>query len=211
MKFDKFGSNVPFAEPPWYRGIPTPYYDQSHVEFRKRIRDYVDKHLLPNVDEWEERCAQRGEEVDYRKLNLAAAKEGVLAPMYPKEIGGTPLPGGVKFDAFHDLIWIDELARTGASGLIACLTIYTMALPPVLKHASQEIKDRVVGPVLRGEKTIALCITEPTAGSDMAGMSTTAEKTPDGKYYIVSGVKKWVSFVCLFVRSFLCVYGDGPD
>jgi len=156
------------------------------------MRAFVDEHLLPNVDEWEERCTQRGEEVDFKRLTQLAAKAGVLAPMYPASMGGTP-PADGKFDAFHDLIWIDELSRTGASGLIACLTIFTMALPPVILYGSADIKERVVGPVLRGEKCIALCITEPTAGSDMAGLKTTAIKTPDGKHYVLNGQKKWIT------------------
>ena len=68
-----------------------------------------------------------------------------------------------------------------------------MALPPVYHYATEEVKRKVVPEVLRGDKTIALCITEPTAGSDMAGLATTAVKTPDGKFYKVTGQKKWIT------------------
>ena len=63
-----FGSPVPFAEPPWYRGTPSPYYDETHVALRARVRAFVDEHLAPYVDEWEERCVKTGEEIDVRKL-----------------------------------------------------------------------------------------------------------------------------------------------
>ena len=187
-----FGSKVPFAEPGWYRGIASPFYNESHALLREKVRNFVDKELIPFVDQWEEQCTQRGEEVDFKTLTKKAAAAGVLAPMYPESMGGTPLPGGVKFDTFHDLIWIDELSRTGASGLIACITIFTMALPPIILHASKEIQAKVVKPVLQGEKCIALCITEPTAGSDMAGLQTTAEKIVENgqQYYLVNGQKK---------------------
>jgi alkylation response protein AidB-like acyl-CoA dehydrogenase len=187
-----FGSNVPFAEPGWYRGIASPYYNDSHVALRAKVRDFVDKELLPNVDEWEEACCQQGREVDFKAITRKAAAAGILAPMYPESMGGTPLPGGVKFDAFHDLIWIDELSRTGASGLIACITMFTMALPPIVLYGSQSVKDKVIKPVLKGEKCVALCITEAGAGSDMAGLQATAERiTENGKdFYVINGQKK---------------------
>jgi alkylation response protein AidB-like acyl-CoA dehydrogenase len=55
------------------------------------------------------------------------------------------------------------------------------------------LKNLVVRPCLQGEKTICLAITEPEAGSDVAGIQTTAKKSPCGKYYIVNGVKKWIT------------------
>ena len=55
------------------------------------------------------------------------------------------------------------------------------------------MQERIVSPVLRGEKRICLCITEPCAGSDVAAIQTIATKTPDGKFYIVSGMKKWIT------------------
>jgi alkylation response protein AidB-like acyl-CoA dehydrogenase len=191
--FPKFGRELIGMEPSWYLGSPTPYYKQSHVELRARVRAFVEKHLTPYVDEWEERCVRFGEEVDFKRITKLAAEAGILAPMFPTEMGGTPLPNGEKFDAFHDLVWIDELSRTGACGLIAVITIFTMALPPVILHAKESVKQKVVGPVLRGEKMIALCITEATAGSDVAGLATTAVKTPDGKHYLVNGQKKWIT------------------
>jgi len=190
-----FGSKTPFAEPGWYRGVASPYYNESHAALREKVRKFVDTELLPYVDEWEEQCAQQGKEVDFKAITRKAAAAGVLAPMYPESMGGTPLPGGVKFDAFHDLVWIDEISRTGASGLIACVTMFTMALPPVVLYGTPAVKEKVVKPVLKGEKCIALCITEPTAGSDMAGLQTSAEKiTENGQqFYIINGQKKWIT------------------
>ena len=76
---------------------------------------------------------------------------------------------------------------------MACLTIFTMAAPPVIRHAQPKVRDALIPQVLRGEKIIALCITEPTAGSDVAGLAATAVKTPDGRHYVVNGQKKWIT------------------
>jgi alkylation response protein AidB-like acyl-CoA dehydrogenase len=67
----------------------------------------------------------------------------------------------------------------------------TIGLPPVFNFGSDELKRKVLGEVLRGEKNICLAISEATAGSDVAGLQTTATLTDDGKFFIVNGHKKW--------------------
>lgn len=67
----------------------------------------------------------------------------------------------------------------------------SIGLPPVIHFGNKEQQQRVCGPCLMGEKVICLAITEPSAGSDVANLKTTAVKTPDGKHYIVNGEKKW--------------------
>lgn len=64
-----------------------------------------------------------------------------------------------------------------------------IGLPPLINFGSDWMKNTVVPEILRGEKRICLAITEPTAGSDVANIRTSATLTPDGKYYIVNGVK----------------------
>jgi len=189
---DHFGSDIAYAEPGWYQGQHSPHYTASHVEFRCRVRSFVDNELLPYVDEWEEECATKGVEVDAKSLAKKAVAAGVFAPQMPAEQGGTPLPNGVEFDAFHDLIWIDELSRVGASGLIAGITIWTMALPPIIHFGSDYLKELVVQPVLSGDKCISLCISEPYAGSDVANLKTTAAK--QGDHYVLNGQKKWITW-----------------
>jgi len=190
--FERFGSEIPFAEPAWYQGAPSAYYTESHVEFREKVRKFVEEELVLNVDRWEEECIAKGKEIDAKELARKAVNACVFAPQMPKELGGTPLPNGAKFDAFHDLIWIDELSRCSASGLMAGITIWTMALPPILNFGSKEIKEMVVKPVLRGEKNISLCVTEMTVGSDVANLKTTAER--NGKFFVLNGAKKWITW-----------------
>ena len=68
-----------------------------------------------------------------------------------------------------------------------------IGLPPVLVFGTKQMKETLVPDVLAGKKTICLAISEPTVGSDVAQLACTAVKTPDGKHYIVNGVKKWIT------------------
>jgi len=179
-----FGSTTPFAEPMWYRTGNSPYYNDSHRAFRARVRKFIDEYVLPRVDDWEEAKMVPDE------FYTEAVKAGAFAPAFSEKLGGTP-PDGGEFDAFHDLIWLDEINRSGSGGLSSHFTIYTMAMPPILMVGSEYIQEKVVTPVLKGEKKIALCISEPYAGSDVASLRTTAER--DGDFYIVNGQKKWIT------------------
>ena len=68
-----------------------------------------------------------------------------------------------------------------------------IGLPPVLHFGSKALKDKIIPEVLSGEKKICLAISEPTAGSDVAALKTTAVKSQCGKYWIVNGTKKWIT------------------
>jgi alkylation response protein AidB-like acyl-CoA dehydrogenase len=196
---EKFGDQVPYGDPSWYQGAPTPYYTASHVVFRAKMRAFVEKELKPYVDEWDEAG-------DYpEELREKAYKAGILGAIWPAEHGGTPPPD---FDAFHDFIWMDELCRCGGGGILwAVFTGFGIALPPVLKHGTPEMRAKVARPVISGQKVMSLAISEPWVGSDVAGLQTTAVKSPDGKHYIVNGAKKWItggmkaSFFTVAVRT----------
>merc|ERR1719160_1993977 len=104
---------------------------------------------------------------------------------------------GVKpkeFDHFHELIAHEEMGRLQCPSYNDGLGAgFCIGLPPVAMFCPPHIRDKVVPEVLLGKKRICLAISEPTAGSDVAGLRTTAVKTPDGKFYIVNGVKKWIT------------------
>lgn len=89
----------------------------------------------------------------------------------------------------------DEFYRCGAVGVgMVLVGGCQIGLPPIIHHGSEEMKKQIIPACLKGEKRICLAITEPSAGSDVAGLTTTAVKSPDGKYYIVNGEKKWVYY-----------------
>jgi len=184
-----FGEQVPFAEPAWYRDWESPYYNESHKKFRQKVRDFIEKEIRPFSNEWEEDHISKGTELPL-EIFRKAYDAGIYAPGMPIEWGGTPPEGG--WDAFHDLIWLDELARGGSGGVCAGFTIYTMGLPPVLNFGSKYLKDKVLRDVITAKKFISLCISEPYAGSDVAALRTTAKR--DGDFYIVNGEKKWITW-----------------
>lgn len=96
------------------------------------------------------------------------------------------------FDAFHDLIWVDELARCGGGGILwSVFTGFGIALPPILNHGSEAMKQKVARDVISGKKIMGLAVSEPTAGSDVANLATVAVR--EGDYFIVNGAKKWIT------------------
>ena len=132
-------------------------------------------------------------------------KHNMLIPNLPaplpikflKEAGISELPGGLKieeFDYFHFAIYISEMRRLGISGPTSSLSTGTAyGMPPIIAYGSQQLQKRVLPELLSGKKRICIAITEPDAGSDVANLSTTAEKSSCGKYYIVNGEKKWIT------------------
>ena len=126
-------------------------------------------------------------------------EEGVLASQIGPGpwLNGLKLPGGIKpeeFDYFHEMIAHEETARLGTPGFVDGISSgYAIGLPPIFNFGPDALKKRVVPEVLLGRKRICLAITEPYAGSDVARIRTTAVRTPDGKHFIVNGVKKWIT------------------
>lgn len=202
MQHAPFGSAVPYAEPSWYRGTPTPYYEAKHAAFRAKMRKFVDEHLIPFVDDWDEngRCP-------IEELRPKARDAGVLCPWAPAELGGTPPEGG--WDEFMFMIWADEFARCGAGGVAILFFITYMSLPHILVFGSDLLKETIAKPVCNGDTGIAITLTEPQGGSDLANIRTTAVKSADGKHYIINGSKKFITGgQCVGYFSTLCRTGD---
>lgn len=115
--------------------------------------------------------------------------------------GMPPRPEG--YDGFYTLIAYDELSRCGSGGVCWGLTGgLGIGLPPVAHFGTDEMKEQVAVPCMRGEKRIALAVSEPTAGSDVANLATTAVESEDGEYYVVNGTKKWIT--CGTFADFYC-------
>jgi len=186
MRHEQFGSEVPYAEPAWYRGVPTAFYEKRHADFRNKVRAYVDQHLAPYADAWDE-----AGECPIQELRLSAHAAGVLSPWAPAEMGGTPPEGG--WDEFMFVIWADEFGRCGAGGVAILFFITYMALPHILHFGSDHQKETIAKPIIEGKGGIAITLTEPQGGSDLANIKTSATKTADGKHYVVSGSKKFIT------------------
>lgn len=96
------------------------------------------------------------------------------------------------FDYIHFAIYVSEMKRAGLGGPSTSLTAgMAYGVPIIIKYGSKELQRRFLPQLFRGEKRICIAITEPSAGSDVANISTTARKTADGKHYVVNGQKKW--------------------
>lgn len=156
------------------------YFDESHQLIRDSVRRFVEREVLPHIDEWEE-----AEEFP-RELYLKAGAAGILGIGYPEAYGGS-----CEGDLFAKVAASEELMRCGSGGLVAGLGSLDIGLPPVVKWARPEVRERVVPAVLRGEKIMALAVTEPSGGSDVANLKTRAVR--DGDHYRVSGSKTFIT------------------
>lgn len=193
---------------------PLPFhFTPEHEQFRASLRDFIAREITPHVHEWDEA------ETFPRSLYARMAELGVQGLGYPEAYGGTPA------DLFYQLIVAEEFARCGGGGVQASLNSHSIALPPVLKAGSEALRQRVIPPVLAGQKIAALAITEPSGGSDVASLRTTAVR--DGDHYIVNGEKTFITsgvradFITTAVRtdptakgaggiSLLVIDGDTP-
>lgn len=156
------------------------YFDPSHQLVRDSVRRFVEREILPDIDQWEEA------ESFPRELYLKAGAAGILGIGYPEALGGSH-----EGDVFAKIAASEELMRCGSGGLVAGLGSLDIGLPPILKWATPEVRDRVVPQVLAGEKISALAVTEPSGGSDVANLQTRAVR--DGDCYRVSGSKTFIT------------------
>ncbi|PTR21384.1 acyl-CoA dehydrogenase family protein [Pseudomonas sp. GV085] len=156
------------------------YFDPSHQLVRDSVRRFVEREILPDIEQWEEA------ESFPRELYLKAGAAGILGIGYPQAYGGSH-----EGDLFAKVAASEELMRCGSGGLVAGLGSLDIGLPPILKWARPEVRDRVLPQVLSGEKISALAITEPGGGSDVANLQTRAVR--DGDFYRVSGSKTFIT------------------
>ncbi|WP_350567823.1 acyl-CoA dehydrogenase family protein [Pseudomonas sp. H26/SER47-MNA-CIBAN-0231] len=156
------------------------YFDPSHQLVRDSVRRFVEREILPDIDQWEEA------ESFPRDLYLKAGAAGILGIGYPEALGGSH-----EGDLFAKVAASEELMRCGSGGLVAGLGSLDIGLPPIVKWARPEVRERVVPQVLSGEKISALAVTEPSGGSDVANLQTRAVR--DGDFYRVSGSKTFIT------------------
>ncbi len=157
----------------------SPFYRDEHEAFRDTLRRFVEREITPYVDGWDERGSFP------RELYQRAGEVGLLGLGFPEEYGGTPA------DNFFRIIATEEIARAGSGGLAAGLMSHTIGAPPIANLATAELKRRVLPQILSGTKISALAITEPSGGSDVANLRTTARR--DGSEYVLNGQKAFIT------------------
>jgi acyl-CoA dehydrogenase len=160
---------------------PSPFMRDTHHAWRRELRRFIAREIMPHVEEWEE-----AGEIPL-SLYKKAADFGLLRMGYPEAYGG--ISEGL--DRFHNIVTSEELARIGAGGIAASLMVHGIGLPPILALGSEEMKTQIVPAVLAGDKHISLAITEPAGGSDVAQIRTRARR--EGLDFIVDGSKTFIT------------------
>ncbi|MFZ6749138.1 acyl-CoA dehydrogenase family protein [Undibacterium sp. Ren11W] len=160
------------------------HFTAEHESFRATVKRFVDTELLPHVDAWDEA------ESFPRELYKRAAELGLLGLGFTEEYGGNGTTAG---DLFYEIAMIEELSRTACGGLMASLFSHTIGAPPIVAGGSAALKARVLPEILSGQKIIALAVTEPSGGSDVANLCTRAVLDDSGAFYIVNGSKTFIT------------------
>jgi len=147
---------------------------------RESVRRFSETRLVPRLAQWED------DGLVPREVHRELADAGLLGIGFPEEVGGS---GGTAIDAF---IVAEEIILTGgSSGLVAALFTHGIGLPHIVAAGDAGLIDRVVRPVLAGEKIVSLAVTEPEGGSDVAGLRARAVR--DGDDYVVTGSKMYIT------------------
>ncbi len=159
--------------------MPVSYFTDAHEELRLHIRRFLEKEVEPHLEEWEETLFPDAIFKRFGEL-------GFLGLRYPPELGGQ---GG---DYFSAVVLSEEMARAHCGGLGMAVAVQTeMATPPVFKFGSEAQQRRFLVPAITGDAIAAIAMTEPDAGSDLAGMKTTARRY--GDEYVINGRKIFIT------------------
>jgi alkylation response protein AidB-like acyl-CoA dehydrogenase len=154
-------------------------FTDEHEDLRESMKAWVIKELQPHRNEWEETLwpdwvMQRSGELGY------------LGLCFPEEYGGQ---GG---DYYYSLVRAECMSYAGNGGMVMGLAVQSdMVLPPIHLLGSEHLKQRYLVPGIKGAKIGCLGITEPGAGSDVAGIRTTARR--EGDEYVINGAKTFIT------------------
>jgi alkylation response protein AidB-like acyl-CoA dehydrogenase len=156
-------------------------FDEDHERFRSSVREFVDKHVVPKLQQWD------ADRLIDRETWLAAGKQGLLGLAAPKEFGGAE-----EQDYRYRVVIQQEIARVGASALQSGFsTNDDIVMSYLLRHADEGQRQRWLPGFVTGETIGAIAMTEPGAGSDLRGIQTSARK--DGRGWILNGSKTFIT------------------
>jgi len=156
------------------------YFTEEHELFRKSLKDFLQKEVVPHIDKWEE------DGVVERFIWKKMGDMGFFGINYPEEFGGLNL------DLFYTVIFLEELQKVNSGGFAANMWAHAyLAMTHLDKEGSQEIKEKYLVPSISGDKIGCLCITEPFGGSDVSGMRTTAVKKDNT--FVLNGSKTFIT------------------
>jgi acyl-CoA dehydrogenase len=156
------------------------YMTEEHQQFRRTFRDFLDKEVLPNIEEWEEKGMLP------KDIFLKFGEMGFFGLTQEEKYGGSNL------DFWYDVIFIEEVAKCLSGGFSASISAHPyLSMSHIQHEGSDYIKEKYLPKAITGEWHGALAITEPHAGSDVAGIKTTAIR--EGNEYIINGSKCFIT------------------
>ncbi len=161
-----------------------PYFAEEHELLRRQIRRFVEERVKPNADRWEE------EGYVPKEILREMGALGFLGIRYPAAYGGSEL------DTLATVVLAEELGRSTYGGFAITVLVHTDMASPYLVHVgSNEQRSRYLPDIISGRRVAAVAMTEAYAGSDLAGMRTTAHRDRDGwrlngsKMFITNGAR----------------------
>jgi citronellyl-CoA dehydrogenase len=167
----------------------------EHQIFRKTLRDLFEREIEPHIDGWEAARSFPAHEL-FPKLGAV----GLLGLEYDEAYGG------VAADHSFTVIAGEEMGRINCGGVPMAMAVQmSMATPALARYGSPELKERYLAPSIRGELVASIAVTEPDAGSDVAGIRTRAVR--DGDEWIINGSKLYITtgtqadWLCLLART----------
>lgn len=158
---------------------PTAYFEEEHLMFRESMRKFVEAEIVPHHSQWEK------DGVVPHDVWLKAGEQGFLCMDVPEEYGGL----GIK-DFRYNQIVSEELVRVGAHGPMFSLQS-DIVVPYIVNYGSEAQKKELLPKMVSGELIVAIAMTEPNTGSDLAGVKTTAIR--DGDNFVINGQKTFIS------------------
>lgn len=175
------------------------HYTHEHLEIQKTLRRFIDEEINPHVDEWEAAEAFPAHEV-FRKLGQL----GLLGLNKPEAYGGAGL------DYSYAMALAEALGHVDCGGIPMAVGVQTdMCTPALARFGSDELRREFLAPAIAGETVGCIGVSEPGAGSDVAGLKSYAKK--DGDDYLITGQKMWITnslqadWMCMLVNT-----GEGP-
>ncbi len=157
------------------------HYDDDHLAFGDAFRAFAEKEIVPDHLDWER------DGISPRAVFAAAGRGGFLGMAVPDEYGG----GGVDDFRFNQML-DEQIAWAGIGGTGLGLSLHNdICLPYFLSFTTDDQKRRWLPGIASGELITAVAMTEPGAGSDLAGIRTSARR--DGEHYVVNGAKTFIT------------------
>ena len=155
-------------------------FNADHESFRDSFRKFVEKEIAPHHEAWEEQGY-----VD-RAVWSKAGENGFLCMTLPEAYGGS------EADKLYSVVQMEEIARSGFSGIGFGLHSEIVA-PYILHYGTEAQKQKYLPQMASGAVVGAIAMSEPAAGSDLQGIKTTAIKSADGSHYVLNGSKTFIT------------------